>query len=87
MKRVHDLSKGPSCTKITTESEFAMASEFAKAVAKPYGECSEVLGFPKKKETTEVVKYYGFDCFPNDFFCPELCNEKQYKLADCLEDC
>ena len=37
------LPKGPSCTKNTTESTFNAETKFATAIAKRYGEVSEML--------------------------------------------
>ena len=43
------VPKGPSRTKNSTESKFSTGSKFATAVAKQYGECSEMLVFSRKK--------------------------------------
>ena len=45
-----DVSQGPlDCTKNTTESGFGTGSQFATAVAKQYGECSEMRVFLRKQ--------------------------------------
>ena len=55
------LPKGPSRTKNSTESRFSTGSKFATAVAKWYGECSEMLVFLGKRgrKTVQRVKNYG----------------------------
>ena len=53
--------KGPSRTKNSSESKFSTGSKFATAVAKRYGECSEMLVFlgRRGRKTVRILKNYG----------------------------
>ena len=60
--RVHsDVPKGPSCTKITTDSKFTTGSKFATAIVKQYGGHFETTIFEGKSssKSLQIVKNYG----------------------------